>query len=144
MEWRSRSSVGIFLHIPGPQMHSTLTLHARSHRHSCYSTHRGTPHNTRSHWTQLIVCFRDTPNNYFCSFQHKVSPGILLTRSYRALTAVAPSILCAPGYYYATHSNLDTNTEEEEIIWSIFASSACQPRHHQQRKACPGSWLSRS
>ena len=91
----------------------------------------------------LPVC-HGTSNNDFYSLQCKACPGSPLVRSYRALTAVTPSIPCASGHHYATRSKSDTNTEEEEIIWSIFVSSACQPCHHQQCKACPGSWLSRS
>ena len=51
---------GIFLNIPGPLLHSTSTLHARSHWHSCYSTHRGTPHN---YFCSLSVGRADHPGS---------------------------------------------------------------------------------
>ena len=76
----------------------------------------------------LPVC-HGTSNNDFYSLQCKAGSGSLLVRSYRALTAVTPSIPCASGHHYATRSKSDTNTEEEEIIWSIFMSNACQSGH---------------
>ena len=81
----------------------------------------------------LPVC-HGTSNNDFYSLQCKASPGSPLGRSYRALTAVTPSIPCASGHHYATRSKSDTNTEEEEIIWSIFMSNACQSGHGSFRQ----------
>ena len=111
----SRSSVGIFLNIPGPLQHSTSTLHARSHWHSCYSTHRGTP---RNYFCSLSVGRAEYPGSMTMT-----SPAF---RSYRALTAVALSMPCASRHHYATRSMSDTNAEEVENIWFIFMSCTCQ------------------